>query len=158
MESLASASRGGDRFDFQDTVGWIELGGRMAVVAFVPFMLSTAQREAVVRGRGVFPAIEPYQPMVEMRFELKPEVSRLVVDDINAVQLTFWHFATPAPVVRIGPEDLAGEASSMLVGLDGEARKGGWCIGTVRGQQVVPTAAGRNIAYTWNLAFQSNFG
>lgn len=154
----ASASRGGDRFIFKDTVGWIELGGRMAVVAFIPFLLSAEQRANAIAGRGVFPAVEPYDPMVEMRFELTRPGGRIVKDDLKSVQLTFWHFAAPAPVVKAEASDFEGENGISFVGLDGEARQGGWTVGTVRGQRVVPTASGRDVSYTWNLKWQSNLG
>ena len=156
--SAASATRGGDRFDFPDTVGWLELNGRMAVVAFVPYVMSQRQREAVIKNRGVYPALEPYDPMIELRFELTAPEERLIPDEVKAVQLTFWHFATPAPVIR-GEGDAIGSSGRIsLTGLDGEPRHGGWAVGTVRGQEIVSTPSGRNVSYTFNLSFQSNFG
>ena len=155
MDELASAALGSNRVSFKDTVGWVN--GNIATIAFVPYMLTDSQRQAVIAGQGVFPALSERSPMVELRFELpstrKDDSLTASAGTLRAVQLTFWHFDNPAAVVRDEKTDWASSAEMSLVGLSGEAKPGGWAVGTVRGQRIVSSMVG-NQAYSWNLTFQ----
>jgi len=153
--ALASAFRGGDRFVFRDTVGWLDSSGRVATIGFFSRTLSSEERMRVLADQGVYPAIEPYDPMMEVRFSLIDPSKRILVDNIDAVQVTFWHFASPAPVIRFERSQIE-DGSLSILGLDGEARVGGWAVGTIRGQEIVQTLSGRNVSYGFNLSFQSN--
>lgn len=152
---LASAALGSNRVGFKDTVGWV--AGNTATIAFIPFMLTDVQRQAVIAEQGVYPALSDRQPMVELQFELaadrQPDLPDIKVENLSAVQLTFWHFDNPAAVVRDEKRDWEPSADISLVGLSGEMRRGGWAVGTVRGQRVVNSRVG-NQAYAWNLGFQ----
>lgn len=154
-DDLASAALGSNRVGFKDTVGWVS--GNVATIAFVPYMMTDSQRQAVIAGQSVFPALTDRSPMVELRFELpstrKDDNLAATAEALRAVQLTFWHFDNPAAVVRDEKTDWASSAEMSLVGLSGEVKQGGWAVGTVRGQRVVSSRVG-NQAYSWNLAFQ----
>ena len=151
----AFAFRGNEKFEFRDTVGWMELHGRVAVVGFFPRMLSPAERDAVVQQRSVYPAIEPHDPMIELRFFLRDVEEAIGEANLEAVQLTFWHFAAPAPVLKFERASFA-ESGLSFAGLDGRVGAGGWIVGTVRGQGAVTMLGGRTVSHTWNLSAQAH--
>lgn len=151
----ASAARGGVRTAFLDTVAWIEPSRRTAVLAFIPFRLTDAERAAVVKGQSVYPAISREEPMVELRLEIREGDARIEAASLRALQVTFWHFDNPAPVMRTEPADWSEEPDVSLVGLDGQLRIGGWAVGTIRGQKIISSISGDE-AYTFNLAFQAS--
>lgn len=154
-EALASASRNDERTYFTDAVGWVEDGGSKAVIAFTPFAMSDDDRNRVIQARGVFPALASREPMIEMRLEVQPaKADKLSATNLSAVELTFWHFEETAAVVReTGP--WSEQAEVGVVGLSGEIRAGGWVVGTIRGQRLVPSQLNaRETSYTWNLAMQ----
>lgn len=151
----AFAFRGNEKFEFRDTVGWMELHGRVAVVGFFPRMLSPEERVAVVKQRSVYPSVEPHDPMIELRFFLDDVEKPIAVDNLDAVQLTFWHFAAPAPVLKFERDDFE-EAGLSFAGLDGRTGAGGWIVGTVRGQGAVTMLGGRTVSHTWNLSAQAH--
>lgn len=158
---ISSASRDDHRADFADQAAWIE-SDTIAGVAFTPMRLSDTQRAGIVAGHGVYPALgEGGDPMVEVRFEVpRPSdgsVSRITLDELNAIEITFWNFDSQAEVARF-EAPLASRKDISTVGLDGELRHDGWVVGALRGQQVLASAlTGRKSAYTWNLSMQVSF-
>lgn len=156
-ETLASAARQGVATDFVDTVGWLDLDGRTAVIAFTPGKLSDTDRAAVLADRGVYPAL-PSRQMVEVRIELRPgsKPADLKINKANlaSVTLAFWNFDDPTPVIRIEKEDWSSGTDFEVLGLEGDMKKGGWAIGTFRGRSIYRSGRGRDEAYTFNLGFQ----
>lgn len=160
-ESNASAARGSNLRPFYDTVGWVEIDGLTATLAFVPFRLNDESRGAIVRGRGVFPALPSTDPMLEVRIELRPGVRAedlsITRDNLAGMQFTFWHFDDPTPVVSVGAQSWEQSSPDFdLVSLSGEMRRGGWCVGTVRGRSIYKSSSGRNEVVTWNLSWQAS--
>jgi len=153
---VASAARGSARTAFPDAVAWMEPGSRTATIAFVPFRMSDRERQAVISGRGVYPALARRDPMVEIRLKLRADAEgeSLVKEALESVQTTFWHFDEPAPVIMDRGDTILEGTDLSIIGLDGQAKAGGWAVGTIRGQRVVTTVGGRSEAYTWNLSFQ----
>lgn len=151
----ASAARNAERQEFVDTVGWIE-EGNVAAIAFSPFRLSDDQRRAVLEGRGVFPALPSERPMLEMRIQIKPRKSddmRISLSTLDSVQLTFWHFDDPPAVIRFQKSDWAATPELDVNGLDGELKRQGYALGTVRGRHVYKNARQVDEAYLYNLRF-----
>ena len=153
---IASAARNGNRQTFVDTVGWQDPGGRSLGVAFVPWMLSADERQAVVEGCGVYPALSMDRPLLEVRFELEPgggAVQKVNTGQLRALQFTFWFFDDPTPVIRIEQRDWPPSPDIEVVGLDGENRHGGYVLGTIRGRQLYKSSRNVDEAYLVNLRF-----
>jgi len=154
---LASAARGGDRHSFADAVAWTEFDGLTAVVVFVPWQLTDEQRQAVLETRSVYPALPSGTPLLEMRMEIKPgqkkEDLRINPNTLKSLQMTFWYFDEPAPVIRIEKPEWPSSSDIEVVGLDGEMKRGGWVVGTVRGKHVYRNPRDKVEAYLWNLKF-----
>lgn len=160
-DSLASASKGSARTNFVDSVGWVDIDGRTAVIAFTPFKLDAGQRQAVLDGRGVYPALPVRIPMVELRIELLPgsDVDALSVkaSKVASSQITFWHFSNPPAVIKDNSGRWEDNPEMTFVDLDGDLRSGGWISGTCRGQKVATTAVGSDV-FSWNLTYMLSLG
>ncbi len=153
----ASAARGGDRRSFVDTVGWIELDGTTAVIAFTPYALSDEQRRAVVARRSVYPSLPSSAPVLEMRLEIKPgrkrEDLRINLANLRSIQFTYWYFDDPTPVVRIEQADWPPSAEIEIAGLDGDMRRGGYLNGNIRSRQIYRGVHSSDEAYLVNARF-----
>jgi len=153
----ASAARGTLRQGFKDAVGWIEPESATAVIVFVPWHMTEEQRRTLVENRSVYPALPTGEPILEMRLEIKPgdrkDVSRINVGTLRGVQFTFWYFDEPAPVIRVEQAEWQPSPDMEVVGLDGELKKGGWVVGTLRGKNVYRNTRNIDEAYLWNVKF-----
>ena len=153
----ASAAKGGDRRNFVDTVGWIEIDGLTAVIAFTPYPLSDEQRRAVVNKRSVYPSLPSSAPVLEMRLEIKPgrkrDDLRINLANLRSIQFTYWYFDDPTPVVRIEQADWPPSAEIEIAGLDGDMRRGGYLNGNIRSRQIYRGAHSSDEAYLVNARF-----
>lgn len=152
----ASAARNSNRQEFVDTIGWVEPEGNVATIAFSPFRMSDTQRRAVLDGRSVYPALPGDLPMLEMRIQVRPrrnEEMKISVGTLESVQLTFWHFDDPPAVIRIEKTDWSSSPELDVSGLDGEMRRSGYALGTIRGRQIYKNARQVDEAYLFNLRF-----
>lgn len=153
----ASAARNSTRQEFLDTIGWIEPEGNVATIAFVPFKMSEAERRSVFDGRGVYPALGGDRPMLELRIEIargrKPEDARISVGNLSSLQMTFWHFDDPPAVIRIQKSDWTSSPEIDVSGLDGEMKRAGYALGTIRGRQIYKNSRQVDEAYLFNLRF-----
>jgi hypothetical protein len=153
---IASAARNGNRQTFVDTVGWQDAGGKALTVAFVPWLLSEEERRAAVENRGVYPALSFERPLLEVRFELEGQpggVQKVSTAALRALQFTFWFFDDPTPVIRVEQDEWPSSPEMEVVGLDGEVRRGGWVLGTIRGRRLYRSARNVEEAYLVNLRF-----
>ncbi len=154
----ASAARGGDRRTFVDSVAWTETDGVSAVVVFTPYKLTDEMRHAVIEAHSVYPALPTDEPVLEMRLEIRPGRTRkdlkISTSTLRSVQFTFWYFDDPTPVVRVEDKgEWPGSPEIEVVGLDGEMRKGGWIVGTVRARQIHRGSRQSDEAYLVNVSF-----
>lgn len=156
-EMTASAARGSERVAFRDAVAWYHRNSHSVSVALVPFMMTREQKDAVVAYGGVEPTLGSSERMLEVRFDLKEDRSsnRIVPENVEQVRLTFWHFDEP-PAVFSFRKDSWKSPEIELVNIDGEARPGGFLIGTLRSSAVYKNPRGLSDAYSLNapgLAF-----
>lgn len=153
----ASAARNSARQEFVDTIGWIEPEGNVATIAFVPFKMSESQRKDVFEGRSVYPALNGEQPMLELRIEIqrpkKAEEIRITTANLVSLQMTFWHFDDPPAVIKIQKSDWTSTPDIDISGLDGEMKRAGYALGTIRGRQIYKNVRQTDEAYLFNLRF-----
>ena len=157
----ASAARGNDRRAFVDSVAWTELDGLTAVLVFTPYHMTDDMRRAVLEAHSVYPALPENQPVLEMRLEIKPgrrkQDLKINTRTLHSVQFTFWYFDEPTPVVRVeNSEAWPASADIEVVNLDGEMRKGGWAVGTVRARQIHTGSRNTAESYLVNLKFAAS--
>lgn len=150
-EMTASAARGSDRVAFRDAVAWYHRNSHSVSIALVPFMMSREQKDAVVAYGGVEPTLGSSERMLEVRFDLKEDRSsnRIVPETVEHVRLTFWHFDEP-PAVFSFRKDSWKSPEIELINIEGEARPGGFLIGTLRSSAVYGNPRGQSDAYSLN--------
>lgn len=154
-ESLASAGRGDVRQDFAEALAWVS-GPTTFNVAFAPYRLSDKERQDVTASNTMFPTLSRKEPMLHMRVETAGDTFK--PDSVRAVELIFWHFDALPTVIR---EVVSGNPETVMnfANLSGNVKKGGFAIGTVRGQKVVESKTSeRPTSFTWNLGFQVSLG
>ncbi|CAH1690184.1 hypothetical protein BOSEA31B_20379 [Hyphomicrobiales bacterium] len=151
-EMQASAARGSDRVAFRDTVAWFHRNSASVSIALVPFMMTKEQKDAVLAYGGVEPTLGTSEKMLEVRIDLKDDraSNRIVAEHVDQVRLTFWHFDEP-PAVFNFKKDSWKSPEIELINVDGEARAGGFLIGTLRSQALYQAPRGGTDAYSVNL-------
>jgi hypothetical protein len=152
----ASAARNNDRVYFRQSVGWLsraESGLRTVAIAFTPFDLDDQMRRDIAGNNGVFPVVTQKVPMLDLRLELeKPDSgNKIALSDLRAIQMTFWNFAEPTPVIRIDKTDWSSTSDIEVLGLDGDYKRRGYVVGTIRGKSLYRTDGEREDVYLWNL-------
>lgn len=151
---IASAARGSDRKTFVDAIGWSEADGQTAVVVFVPFKMDSEQRRRVVEARSVFPTLPTDEPILELRMQIrKGEDLKINTRNLRSLQFTFWYFDDPVPVVKVENSEWPSSPEMDVQGLDGEMRRGGWIVGTVRSRHIYKNSRSNDEAYLVNLRF-----
>lgn len=151
-ELQASAARGSDRVAFRDLVAWFHRNSASVSIALVPFMMTKEQKDAVLAYGGVEPTLGTSEKMLEVRIDLKDDraSNRIVVEHIDQVRLTFWHFDEPPAVFNFRKDNWK-NPEIELINVDGEARAGGFLIGTLRSQAIYQGPRGGPEAYSVNL-------
>ncbi len=163
----ASAGKSGSRFFFVDTLGWVSADGGSLTLAFLPELLDPSQREVVVANDGIYPVLPFKDPMLEVRFDLAasdgedpPRALRLTPAAVRSMRITYWNFDEPTPVMSFNRDHGGGwdPQGIDLVNVDGLVKKGGWAVGTLRGNMLHKNVEQRNDAYYVNVQFQTSLG
>ena len=131
-------------------------------MVFTPFKVNQATKDTVAINNSVYPAVQERGPVLEVRLEFRAReegetVQKIGPSTLRSVQITFWNFDEPTPVVRVESESWEASSAEMsVVGLDGTLKHEGWIVGTLRGRKAVHSSKGRDDSYIWNIDFATN--